>query len=164
MDVWLEGKFRQRRGQQASTTSERALEQAVKRARAEARDIPYHGAAELHVLVRDVITSTSSGAQVPMSVSIMEGMVRSRGLSEAMSKRLRSQIRKGAPLHKEWTQAFVDLRFRQTNGRKIRASIDEDSSVSGRTRSGRVLGTESASSSEAAITSGSLGALLAAIR
>ena len=80
------------------------------------RGISYHGADEVHKVVREVIGSYSAGGNMLMSAKIMVGILGRSGLSDAMAKRLYSQIRKGAPLYAEWRDAFACGRFLQEPG------------------------------------------------
>jgi len=78
---------------------------------------PYHGANELHSIVRRIIAETTPGFKRKMSCAMMVGVLRGEGLSEAMANRVYSQVRKGAPLHAEWVAAFTSGRFSQAQGR-----------------------------------------------
>ena len=61
--------------------------------------------------IRSEISKTETGAQRPMSVSIMAQVT---GVS---SSYIQTQIRKNGPLHEEWHKAFEEKRFSQKNGR-----------------------------------------------
>ena len=79
--------------------------------------LAYHGAAPLHIMVRNIIADTPAGSKRAMSAGYMVQLVTEMGLPELMAKRLFSQIRRGAPLHDEWKQAFEEERFEQRLGR-----------------------------------------------
>lgn len=68
-------------------------------------------------MVRGVIADTPPGSNRMMSAGIMVELIVERGLALHLAKRLYSQIRKGAPLHNEWRDAFAEGRFHQRQGR-----------------------------------------------
>jgi len=53
----------------------------------------------------------SAGAMVDLLISDCN-------VAEVLAKRLYSQIRKGAPLHRDWHQAFAEGRFKQVTGKQ----------------------------------------------
>ena len=79
--------------------------------------VPYHGASEVHAVVRRVIASHAPGDMVVMSARIMVDVIVAEGHPPWMAQRLYSQIRKGAPLHEEWAAAFACGKFFQNTGR-----------------------------------------------
>jgi len=79
---------------------------------------PYRGFGEVHAIVRRIIAETPPGSKRKISCGIMMDILRDdEGLSEAMSKRIFSQVRKGAALHAEWVDAFRSERFILVKGR-----------------------------------------------
>ena len=74
--------------------------------------LPYHGAQVLLDTVRTIIASIPKGSEIPMSARRMMLLLQERGFSVPMSKRLFSQVRKGAALHLEWKEAFSTRKFK----------------------------------------------------
>ena len=66
--------------------------------------------------VRRIIDESPVGSLRPMSAGAMVDLLMSDcNVVEVLAKRLYSQIRKGAPLHRDWHQAFAQGRFKQVN-------------------------------------------------
>ncbi len=61
-----------------------------------------------------------------MSARLMVQLLEEEGLSPAMAHRLMSQIRKGAPLHKEWKEAFALGKFHFTSKVKDGSETSND--------------------------------------
>ena len=85
--------------------------------------VPYHGAEAVQTAVRAVISATPPQTERPMSANIMIKMLIDHGMPEAMAVKLPSQIRKGAPMHDEWKDAFTSRRFVQKLGRSTSAAL-----------------------------------------
>ncbi len=85
--------------------------------------VPYHGAEAVQLAVRAIVAATAADGQRPMSANIMIRLLVDHGMPEAMAAKLPSQIRKGAPMHAEWKNAFISGRFVQKLGRSC-ASAD----------------------------------------
>ena len=69
-------------------------------------------------VVRQIISTTPRGAMRMMSAGLMVRYLKNaHGFDHAAANRLYSQIRKGAPLHADWTRAFNEGRFEQRLGR-----------------------------------------------
>mmetsp|Transcript_22163 Transcript_22163/g.43665 ORF Transcript_22163/g.43665 Transcript_22163/m.43665 type:complete len:237 (+) Transcript_22163:219-929(+) len=87
--------------------------------------VPYHGAEAVQTAVKAVIAVTPTGNNRPMSASIMMRLLVDHGLPEPMAMKLPSQIRKGAPMHDEWKDAFKTGRFVQKLGRSMSTNVSE---------------------------------------
>jgi hypothetical protein len=92
--------------------------------------VPYHGAEEVNIAVRQFISETPDGTLIPMSASLMILKLVEQGMIPEMAAKLPSQIRKGAPLYAEWKAAYASKKFEQKLGRTPNNSHTSSSSSS----------------------------------